>query len=58
MHILVVQMEDRISQLTRECPSEWSPLKKEMDDAHIDMRSKFDETRSFVGKAAPVSVPG
>jgi hypothetical protein len=58
MHMLVVQMDDRISQLTRECPTEWSPIKKEIDDAHIDMRSKFEETMSYIGTAAPVSVPG
>jgi len=47
MHMLLVQMEDRLLQLTRECPSEWSPIKKEIDDAHIDMRSKFEESMSF-----------
>jgi hypothetical protein len=58
MHMIVVQMEDRISQLTRECPTEWSPIKKEIDDAHVDMRSKFEDTMAFIGKAAPVSVAG
>jgi hypothetical protein len=58
LHMLLAQMEDRIQLLTRECPSEWSPIRKEIDDAHVDMRSKFEDTMSFIGKAAPVSVPG
>jgi len=58
MHILITEMEDRVNQLTRECPAEWSPIKTEIDNAHVDMRSKFEETMAFIGKAAPVSVPG
>jgi hypothetical protein len=58
LHMLLAQMEDRITQLNRECPAEWSPIKKEVDTAHVDMRSKFEDTMAFIGKAAPVSVPG
>ena len=58
IHMLIEDMAKRIDQLNRECPSEWSPEKKAIDDAHIDMRSKYDATMEFIGKAAPVSVPG
>jgi hypothetical protein len=58
MHMLIVDMATRIDQLNRECPAEWSPDKKAIDNAHVDMRSKFDDTMEFIGKAAPVSVPG
>jgi len=58
MHILVTEMGDRIDKLNRECPADWSPIKKEIDDAHVDMRSKFEDTMAFIGNAAPVSVPG
>jgi hypothetical protein len=58
MHMLLTEMEDRVNQLTRECPAEWSPIRKEIDSAHVDMRGKFDDTMAFIGKAAPVSVPG
>jgi hypothetical protein len=51
-------MEDRIDKLRTECPTEWSPVKKEVDDAHVDMRSKYEETLEFIGKASPVSIPG
>ncbi len=55
---LLTEMEDRIETLRTECPSDWSPVKKDIDDAHVDMRSKYEETLEYIGKAAPVSVPG
>jgi hypothetical protein len=58
LHMLLAQMEDRISQLEKECPTEWSPVKNEIDEAHVDMRSKYEDTMDAIGKAAPVSVPG
>jgi hypothetical protein len=58
MHILITEMGDRIDKLNRECPSEWSPDKTAIDGAHVDMRSKYESTMEFIGKAAPVSVPG
>lgn len=58
LHMLLTEMEDRINQLETECPSEWSPVKKEIEEGHIDMRGKYEETMKFIGKAAPVSVPG
>ena len=58
LHMLLAQMEDRISQLEKECPTEWSPVKSEIDEAHVDMRSKYEDTMDAIGKAAPVSVPG
>ena len=58
LNIIVTEMEDRIDQLRHECPTEWSPVKSEMDDAHVNMRSKYEETMELIGKAAPVSIPG
>jgi len=58
IHNIVTELEDRINALKYECPTEWSPQKKEIDDAHIDMRSKYEETMKAIGEAAPVSVPG
>ena len=58
LHNFVTELEDRISELKNECPTEWSPQKKQIDDAHIDMRSKYEETMEFIGKASPVSIPG
>ena len=58
LHILLEEMEERVSQLKNECPTEWSPEKKEIDDGVVDMRGKYEETMEFIGKAAPVSIPG
>jgi hypothetical protein len=58
MHMLIEDMATRVDQLNRECPSEWSPQKQAIDNAHVDMRTKYEEAMDFIGKAAPVSVPG
>jgi hypothetical protein len=58
INIMITELEDKIQSLKTECPSNWSPQKKQIDDAHIDMRSKYEETMEIIGKAAPVSIPG
>lgn len=58
LHMFLTEMEDRINQLETECPSEWSPVKKQIEEGHVDMRAKYEETMKFIGEAAPVSVPG
>ena len=58
LHMLLEEMEGRVGQLRSECPSEWSPEKRDIDDGVIDMRGKYEETMEFIGKAAPVSIPG
>ena len=58
LHMLLEEMEGRVGQLRNECPSEWSPEKKDIDNGVINMRGKYEETMEFIGKAAPVSIPG
>ena len=58
MKMIIQDLEDKIEQLKNECPSEWSPQKKEIEDAHVDMRGKYNDTLDVIGKAAPYSVPG
>ena len=58
LHNLLTEFEDRIEKLKTECPSEWSPQKTEIEEGHVDMRSKYEETMAEIGKAAPVSIPG
>jgi len=55
---IITEMEDRLSGLRNECPTEWSPVKKEIDDGTVDLRAKYEETLELIGKAAPVSIPG
>ncbi|MBU4317419.1 MAG: hypothetical protein KKF30_09105 [Proteobacteria bacterium] len=58
LNMALTEMEDKIESLKTECPSDWSPQKKKIDDAHVDMRSKYEETMAYIGKASPVSIPG
>lgn len=58
LHMLLEEMSDRVDNLKTECPSDWSPMKKEIEDGSIDMRGKYEETMEYIGKAAPVSIPG
>jgi predicted nuclease with TOPRIM domain len=58
LHILLQEMSDRVEQLKTECPSDWSPVKKDIDKGTVDMRSKYEETMEAIGKASPVSIAG
>jgi len=58
LHMLLEEMTDRVQNLKTECPSNWSPVKKEIEDGSIDMRGKYEETMEFIGKTSPVSIPG
>jgi hypothetical protein len=58
MKIIIQDIEEKVDSLRTECPSDWSPQKKAIEDAHVDVRSKYEETMDYIGKAAPVSIPG
>lgn len=58
LHILLEEMEGRVSELKHECPTEWSPVKKQIDEGSVDMRGKYEETMEAIGTASPVSIPG
>jgi predicted nuclease with TOPRIM domain len=58
LHMLLEDMQNRVEQLRTECPADWSPIKKEVEQGTIDMRGKYEETMEQIGKGAPVSVPG
>ena len=58
LHMLLNEMEDRVDKLKTECPSDWSPMKQEIDEGTVDMRGKYEETMEEIGKASPVSIPG
>ncbi len=58
LHILLEEMSDRVEKLKTECPSDWSPMKSEIEEGSVDMRGKYEETMEYVGKASPVSIPG
>jgi len=58
LHMFLEEMKDRIETLKNECPSDWSPAKKDIDEGSIDMRGKYEETMEYIGKASPVSIAG
>lgn len=58
LHILLNEMAERVENLKTECPSDWSPVKEEIEGGSIDMRSKYEETMDYIGKASPVSIAG
>jgi hypothetical protein len=55
---IITELEERLGTLRNECPTEWSPVKKEIDVGTTDLRAKYEETMEAIGKAAPVSIPG
>jgi hypothetical protein len=58
LNIFLDDMTRRVEQLRTECPSDWSPIKKELEEGSIDMRGKYEETMEAIGKASPVSIAG
>jgi hypothetical protein len=58
LHMLLEEMSERVEKLKTECPSDWSPIKKEIDAGSVDMRGKYEETMDYIGGASPVSIPG
>jgi hypothetical protein len=43
LKMIVVDLDDRISKLKTECPSEWSPVKEEVDIKVDTLRGKYDK---------------
>jgi hypothetical protein len=58
LNMLIVEMSSRIDQLKNECPTEWTPQKKDIDKGSVDMRGKYEQTMEYIGKHAPVSIAG
>jgi len=58
LNILITEMSSRIEQLKNECPTEWTPQKKDIDKGSVDMRGKYVETMEYIGKYSPVSIAG
>ncbi|MFZ1955200.1 MAG: hypothetical protein WAU34_06875 [Desulfobacterales bacterium] len=58
LHMIVEELSGRLEQLKVECPTDWSPIKKDIDKGHVDMRSKYEETMEEIGKSSPVSIAG
>jgi hypothetical protein len=40
-NLRITEMSPRIEPLENECPAEWSPQKKDIDNSSVDMRGKY-----------------
>ena len=50
LHIIVEELGDRLTQLERECPSEWSPVKTEIQNKLQALGYKWEEAwKSYPG---------
>ena len=58
LNMLITEMSSRIEQLKNEFPTEWNPQKKDIDEGSVDMRGKYEQALEYIGKSAPVSIPG
>ena len=58
LHMFLEEISDRVEKLKTECPSDWSPVKKDIEDGTVNMRGKYEETMEYIGKSSPVSIPG
>lgn len=50
LHILLGELEDRIERLTRECPTEWSPDKIEIEQKLRDVKTYWEKAWSAMPK--------
>ena len=43
IHMILESLDDRIAQLRTECPTEWDPQKKEVDEVLGKLQVRWDE---------------
>ena len=43
IHMILESLDDRIAQLRTECPTEWDPQKKEVDEVLGKIQIRWDE---------------
>lgn len=43
LHIIMEELTDRVNQLEKECPSEWSPQKTKMDSEVAKLKTKYED---------------
>jgi len=43
LKMIITELDDRISKLKAECPTEWSPIKEEVDEKVDTLRGKYGQ---------------
>ena len=46
IHILVEELDDRIEELRKSCPTEWQPVRQEMKGKIADLGHKYEEAET------------
>jgi len=49
LHKLVEEIGQRVETLKTECPSDWSPIKKEIEQKSADLHEKYKKMEIYVG---------
>lgn len=49
LHTLVEEITERVESLKTECPSDWSPIKKEIEQKSVDLQKKYDSMEIYFG---------
>jgi Skp family chaperone for outer membrane proteins len=49
LHTLVDEITERVESLKTECPSDWSPIKKEIEQKSVDLQKKYDSMEIYFG---------
>ncbi len=47
LHIIVEELSDRIDKLEKECPTEWSPIKCDIEDKLVHLRRKVESAEMW-----------
>lgn len=57
LHIGLEESSGRIEDLKTECPTDWRPMKKEIEDAQVDMRGIYEEPWKPLVRHPPFRYP-
>lgn len=49
LHQLVEEIAQRVESLKTECPSDWSPIKKEIEQKSSDLQEKYKNMEIYFG---------
>lgn len=44
IHIIMTELDDRLDDLRTSCPTEWSPVRKEIKGKMADLGNRYEET--------------
>jgi len=51
LHIIVEELVDRIDKLEKECPTEWSPIKSDIESKFVHLRRQWESVWDTISGA-------